>query len=959
MRRLVLVVAVLAAALALVFLDRSAPLEADDTTRQEAEPTDVASERAGADLEEVTAPEELPAEEEDRVGLAPGAPLHAKATVVDLDPERMLRGRAVTDTPLPADEELFVVLQVVPRKEGEADDPIARFFGDPEWKTVRREKVLADGSFELPRPRGVARIQVAIEGAYVIWGELDFEPGGERDPGDGRFELEFSLGAIVTLVLDGPTGDERASLEGRRVKLTSTGPSNSNANFIGQPYQLSGELDRRGRADLGAVRAYEWTMEDPAWEAATSLGLFRPEGRWRFEPEPSQRLEIRVPLIRGGALRGRVLDEGGAPVFRAEAEISVQRDRIAGGGSSAYRRTTDDTGSFEFLGLPGGPRELTVTAQGFVPVTMDHGQLEGASAGGTLDIELSRGHRLEVRLTTAGGVAASGVAVTLRTESGEPVRSLSTDGQGTVEFVGLEPGTYAVSAIGKRPAGKADPEQGAASFRRSGGGFLGSMGALDPEKERYWQARATVESRAGADAAPVELTLTEVPVVRGRVQGMPPGKSVVVSFIDLNSDMPRMAFRRAQRGGLAVDLETGAFAGVMPPGSYEAIASVQEGRPGSLGGASTESVTFEVDESDVDLLLRFPSSSGLAGRVVLSGGEPLPDVTVRLLRHTDFFLRSVGETRSDGTGGFAFTGVGVGRYLLSMRSTRYLAWNAESFEVTPAGAPPDLTLEAQPAGAVHILVTGEVDGEPRTRLVRADGRGTNARPIEGDPEWDGAYGPLMPGAYIAASGRDIPGGGTCLVRKRVDVEGGELTTVTLDVPAELPCRVEGRVMAAGRPVPELTVLLEDELGIVAVGQTDREGRYSLSSFEPGSATLVVGMSSWSRFQERTMEFGAGTSTAPDVVLPGGAIHGVMEDRRSMMTRSMPILRREGDDLSAPPFRRATGLSNGAFEFEFLPDGRYTVDVSGTQGAAAGWEPVTVEVAGGKTVHGVKLVPREK
>ncbi|HEY3570955.1 MAG TPA: carboxypeptidase-like regulatory domain-containing protein [Thermoanaerobaculia bacterium] len=92
----------------------------------------------------------------------------------------------------------------------------------------------------------------------------------------------------------------------------------------------------------------------------------------------------------GGGVEGQVQDTQGKPLPGATIAL------LAAGGKGNQNQTTDAQGNFHFDGLTSGVYTVTVTLEGYAPVTCP---------GSRLFAGLTR--RLEIKLAPTGGTAAS------------------------------------------------------------------------------------------------------------------------------------------------------------------------------------------------------------------------------------------------------------------------------------------------------------------------------------------------------------------------------------------------------------------------------------------------------------------------------------------------------------------------------------------------------------------------
>jgi hypothetical protein len=121
---------------------------------------------------------------------------------------------------------------------------------------------------------------------------------------------------------------------------------------------------------------------------------------------PARLFDVRVPasglvlrLAEGGALVGRVTEEGGAPVPAFVVEVRAQRGPLEWL-SFAQARFIDAEGRYTFRGLTPGRYLIQVAAAGFVPAERQIDVTEGAREV-RADVVLARGGRLEGKVLSA------------------------------------------------------------------------------------------------------------------------------------------------------------------------------------------------------------------------------------------------------------------------------------------------------------------------------------------------------------------------------------------------------------------------------------------------------------------------------------------------------------------------------------------------------------------------------
>ncbi len=146
-----------------------------------------------------------------------------------------------------------------------------------------------------------------------------------------------------------------------------------------------------------------------------------------FAPSPSAHAEpgdqVVLRLGPGGALEGRVVDEGGAPVRAFWLAFEPRAGEGAAGRPPAARFVDDAAGRFSFASLAPGAYTLAVRADGFAPALAPTVDLGPGARRSDLLVKLGRGGVIEGRvLDESQKTPLAGVKVALDT----PASSLSS-----------------------------------------------------------------------------------------------------------------------------------------------------------------------------------------------------------------------------------------------------------------------------------------------------------------------------------------------------------------------------------------------------------------------------------------------------------------------------------------------------------------------------------------------------
>ncbi|GAB3577628.1 hypothetical protein GCM10027445_43560 [Amycolatopsis endophytica] len=220
----------------------------------------------------------------------------------------------------------------------------------------------------------------------------------------------------------------------------------------------------------------------------------------------------------------------------------------------------------------------------------------------------------------------------------------------------------------------------------------------------------------------------------------------------------------------------------------------------------------------------------LTGRVG-SARRPLPGVTLTL---TDRIGAQVSRARTGDDGGFAFTGLVPGHYVLIVSKAGFQPSATAITLGAEPGTPTEVTLE--PATSVHGLVRDRHSGQPiATAAVTAVGpSGEVIASTVSDP--DGSYritGLDAPEITLVAA---APGADPAAAV--VPLGGGRAHEV--DLVLDTHSTLAGTITAGGRPVAGLALELRDAAGhAVAKAVTGPDGRYTFERLTAGEYTLTT------------------------------------------------------------------------------------------------------------------------
>lgn len=897
---------------------------------------------------------------------------------------RWIEGRVQVPANAPDDETLAVWSLDLdgdahgsPMLFGNGDDPSALLEAlRSEHSTTRwaRRLVEPGGAFRVPVPADTDHAVLVLDGRYLYLDErvdLDFaHPPAE-------LVLEARLGAWLVVRCTPPPGADPAELAAAGDAALggfSMSVGGAGGRFVQRKLVLDDTCgcEARGLPPLH----YGVTVAPRKFAQARARDIDAAAGR---------KVEVVLALTRGATVRGRVLDESGAPIAGATVRAHVD-DRTRGlmDWTLSMPSTRDiesaADGSFELTALTPGKLNVLVEHKGFV--NGDSGELELVDGAVVADVvvRLARGGSVAGKVTFPDGKPAAHASVTVfaTPSGGRPARfssenhSATTEDDGSFSIRGLAAGPYLVAAhFTELPEGTlrpADPaEEAEAVVRRfeSARGAARVDGAPMRIDTRVWLASQT---DVAAETKSLALVLQPPPGLAGRVvdeNGAPIRRFIASATADWSAGP---ALDHTMHAG-AFDDEAGRFtlAGV-PAGTWR-VSVEAEGHVFS-GEAPTVVVPLTAE-----LVLTLGAAGRIHGRVVDPSGQPVAKARItRAASGEKNPWAGMGDgdgATSDAAGSFEIPNVPAGAWELS---ASHAAWaKSAPFAVTlEAGANVvDVVLTLRRGGTIAGEVFASAGEKVAGRTVQMFSMdASDARMATVDEKHTFLAEHVTPGSYqlvlqpdesaiaaMAEGGDEDVNPADFLAKMKMascTVVEGETVRVVLGAPPKNPVRVFGRITRGGEPVAKaaLVVLNEgaDMMQNLRFGKVDADGRYEITLNLPGDVVFVVGKEIG---EANGVEF---PLTIPevaefqvDLALPSGAIRGTVRDASGRPLADVEVeLARDHvtSVLVMGGMPSETTDANGRYAFDELHAGTYTV--------AAGGSPAEMFGGSGTEAHGRAL-----
>ena len=448
-------------------------------------------------------------------------------------------------------------------------------------------------------------------------------------------------------------------------------------------------------------------------DLSVRAGGYAPVALRQARPGTGEPILIELPA--GASLAGRVVDDTGKPVARANVQVEPDTETLVRAGLGAVRdyfQRTDGDGRFRFEHLNAGTWSLEAT--------------EGASTADLDHIELTQGseHEVELRLRSQDQLT-----VIVTTHLGEPVADAririepegdlwssaygTTDASGRAQ-IGVTPGAATVSIEHPEQQNESrdvvlEPGNNELAIQlKSGGAITGVVRSADgsplsqatvealatdevdePAFRQYARPAAqTTSDRNGqfrltglepgayfvsagatgfAESGPAEAIEIDGNPVSGVDIVLTPGGSIAGAVVGLRtaelSQVEITATQNAQWDSTKPDAEGNFALENLAPGTWNIVASKGE----AFAGRTVErTVTLGPGSSSAFVELPFARGLRLSGQVLVAG-EPMIGAFLYLAPQDEDEYQA---TRTDHRGAFEMDGLEPGSYTLTIQEWR-------------------------------------------------------------------------------------------------------------------------------------------------------------------------------------------------------------------------------------------------------------------------------------------------
>ena len=713
-------------------------------------------------------------------------------------------------------------------------------------------------------PRGELRLEGQVldanerpvAGAVVVLGSTP--PRTATTEADGGFAFDALVGRPYTLVARAATGiagpvTTRLTDKSDPVVLRLRPAAKVGVTVVGTDgkpidkatVELRGIDSQRDATDKTGTATFPIVVPGGYQVAAWADGMAH---AFQWLQVGSGDNEVKLTLVPGAAVSGRVVDDHGNPVEGANVVFAGASDWSAQADERADAITTGKDGAFRFAAMPAGSFRFLATHAELAPGTSAIITLDGKTERAGVTITLAAGAVVRGKVITADGKGVPSARVRIglaaRTMIGAPPRQAFTDAKGEFVITGL------------------------------------------PRRELVAVA---IHETAASPSVPVDATRGEVPTVTltlditGTISGIvvdpsgQPVEGVQVSagpnFRDARGTPTDMVNWRLRGFPQELTDAAGKFTltGLLP-GSYMVTAMPAHAASRGRRGA-TEGTPAETGQTNLRLVLQ--PEGGIKGKVAFADGTAPSAFTVGVGFTQQSFL---------GDGSFVLDALAPQKYELSVRGPSF---QTRAIEIT---VEPGKTADA---GTITVVKGRVVSG-----VVLAEGRPVPGatvfagRMIFGNGTSNAAqFGPMGQGTKQTTTGADgafalsgFGDGDITIVAEHPDIGRSK----ALRLPGEMPGQTEltlelakfgalsGVLRQGGTPAEGVFVSCQSTTtpGALYSVASGPDGAYRFDKLAPDvykvSATLGMPMMGM-RFYSKQIEVPSGKEVTIDLAVEPGAV----------------------------------------------------------------------------------------
>lgn len=328
----------------------------------------------------------------------------------------------------------------------------------------------------------VARVELSLDEALVAVGQV-LDPAGiavpaaalsaklgtrkvadARSDAQGRFRLEgVTSGATLTASAEGfrPASTTLAARDEEIVLVLEpltlvTGQVVSSAGVPLPEVQVLARGASRGVATSDAFGAFRLELEGPGPVTLMAHHSLHGAGEVSVEAPAS---EVRLELSALGSIRARLVDARGAPVAGARAGAWLEEVHKRNE-SFSTDSTSGDDGVLVLAGLEAGSYRVRFSARGFRPAERPNVAVPERGEVDLGNVELELGERIAGTVLDPDGKPAAGAFVHPRGRGSRAGEGVAVGPDGAFEIVGLQAGTYLLSAFLDKSVGEASARGG-------------------------------------------------------------------------------------------------------------------------------------------------------------------------------------------------------------------------------------------------------------------------------------------------------------------------------------------------------------------------------------------------------------------------------------------------------------------------------------------------------------------